>query len=165
MEVSRAAVHAWFLPAMLILVSVWSIQKTQDFVVFCPLMSPSTTSSRSSAFVLSQFFSPDLIRTFSTSIGIGAPERTCSILSRSVSLDLFGRLNIFFALGLWPGPLPTSHDYSQSRIEHMHPVTSKILEQLHEPQSSTYGFRWISAKLPGYSQNTSKQSTRLIFVD
>src|SRR6266852_1681760 len=101
MEVSRVADHAWFLPAMLILVSVWSIQKTQDFVVFCPLIIPSTTSSRSNALVLSQFFSPDLIRTFSTSIGMGAPERTCSILSRNVSLDLFGRLNIFFALGLW----------------------------------------------------------------
>src|SRR6266480_923548 len=91
---------------MLILVSVWSIQKTQDFVVFCPLMIPSTTSSRSSALVLSQFFSPDLIRTFSTSIGMGAPERTCSILSRNVSLDLFGRLNMFVALGLWPGLYP-----------------------------------------------------------
>src|SRR5437870_11770981 len=91
---------------MLILVSVWSIQKTHDLVVFCPLMIPSTTSSRSSALVLSQFFSPDLIRTFSTSIGMGAPERTCSILSRSVSLDLFGRLSIFLALGLWPGLYP-----------------------------------------------------------
>src|SRR5438445_10378195 len=91
---------------MLILVSVWSIQKTQDLVVFCPLMIPSTTSSRSSALVLSQFFSPDLIRTFSTSIGMGAPERTCSILSRNVSLDLFGRLNMFVALGLWPGLYP-----------------------------------------------------------
>src|SRR5213593_2009309 len=157
MEVSRAAVHAWFLPAMLILVSVWSIQKTQDFVVFCPLINPSTTSSRSSALVLSQFFSPDLIRTFSTSIGIGAPERTCSILSRSVSLDLFGRLNIVSRSGVMAWTLPTSHDYSQSRTEHMHHVTSQILEQLHEPQSSTYGFRWISAKLPGYSQNTSNQ--------
>src|SRR5437879_12815806 len=98
MEVSRVADHAWFFPAMLIRVSVWSIQKTHDFVVFCPLMIPSTTSSRSSALVLSQFFSPDLIRTFSTSIGIGAPERTCSILSRSVSLDLFGRLSMF---SLW----------------------------------------------------------------
>src|SRR5437762_1884635 len=98
--------QAWFLPAMLIRVSVWSIQKTHDFVVFCPLMIPSTTSSRSSALVLSQFFSPDLIRTFSTSIGIGAPERTCSILSRSVSLDLFGRLSMFLALGLWPGLYP-----------------------------------------------------------
>src|ERR1700758_5371279 len=156
MEVSRVADHAWFLPAILILVSVWSIQKTHDFVVFCPLMIPSTTSSRSSALVLSQFFSPDLIRTFSTSIGMGAPERTCSILSRSVSLDLFGRLNIFFALGLWPGLLPTSHDYSQSRIEHMHHVTSKILEQLHDPRSSACGFRRISAKPLGYSQNTPK---------
>src|SRR5438445_10394859 len=101
MEVSRVAGHAWFLPAMVILVSVWSIQKTHDFVVFWPLMIPSTTSSRSSALVLSQFFNPDLIRTFSTSIGIGAPERTCSIRSRSVSLDLFGRLNMFLAMELW----------------------------------------------------------------
>src|SRR5438874_6059423 len=106
MEVSRVADHAWFLPAMLIRVSVLSIQKTHDFVVFCPLMIPSTTSSRSSALVLSQFFSPDLIRTFSTSIDMGAPERTCSILSRNVSLDLFGRLNMFVALGLWPGLYP-----------------------------------------------------------
>src|SRR5690242_12382483 len=141
---------------MLILVSVWSIQKTQDFVVFCPLMIPSTTSSRSNALVLSQFFSPDLIRTFSTSIGMGAPERTCSILSRNVSLDLFGRLNIFLALGLWPGRLPTSHDYSQSRTEHMHHVTSKILDQLHESRMAAYGFRWISGNLLGYSQSTSK---------
>src|SRR5260370_4023826 len=50
--------------------------------------------------------------------------------------------------------LPTSHDYSPSRTEHMHPVTSKILEQLHEPQSSTCGFRRISAKPLGYSQDT-----------
>ena len=142
---------------MLILVSVWSIQKTHDFVVFCPLMIPSTTSSRSSALVLSQFFSPDLIRTFSTSIGMGAPDRTCSILSRSVSLDLFGRLNIFFCSGAMAWTLPTSHDYSQSCTGHMHPVTLQILEQLHEPQSSTYGFRWISAKPLGYSQNTSKR--------
>src|SRR5947207_15032849 len=99
MEVSRVADHAWFLPEMLILVSVWSIQKTHDFVVFCPLMIPSTTSSRSNAFVLSQFFSPDLIRTFSTSIGMGAPERTCSILSLSVSLDRFMRLNCFSRWG------------------------------------------------------------------
>src|SRR5438552_17815756 len=141
---------------MLIRVSVWSIQKTHDLVVFCPLMIPSTTSSRSSALVLSQFFSPDLIRTFSTSIGMGAPERTCSILSRSVSLDLFGRLNMFLALGPWPGPLPTSHDYRQSRTGHMHPVTSQNLEQLHEPQSSTYGFRWISNRLQGYSQNPKR---------
>src|SRR2546428_7815916 len=77
---------------MLSLVSVWSTQKTQDFVVFWPLMTPSTTSSRSSALVLSQFLSPDLIRTFSTSIGIGAPESTCSIRSRKVSFDLFNRL-------------------------------------------------------------------------
>src|SRR5713101_8067258 len=84
---------------MLSLVSVWSTQKTQDFVVFWPLMMPSTTSSRSSALVLSQFFSPDLILTFSTSIGIVAPERTCSILSRNVSLDLFRRLICFLALG------------------------------------------------------------------
>src|SRR5207302_7643838 len=106
MEVSRDVDHAWFLPAMLILVSVWSIQKNHDFVVFCPLPISSTTSSRSSALVFSQFFSPDLIRTFSTSIGIGAPERTCSILSRSVSLDLFGRFSMFLALGLWPGLYP-----------------------------------------------------------
>ena len=99
MEVSSGVVHAWFLPAMLILVSVWSIQKTHDLVVFCPLMIPSTTSSRSSALVLSQFFSPDLIRTFSTSIGIGAPDRTCSILSLSVSFDRFIRLKLFLALG------------------------------------------------------------------
>src|SRR5438270_3789449 len=157
MEVTRDVDHAWFLPAMLILVSVWSIQKTHDLVVFCPLMIPSTTSSRSSALVLSQFFSPDLIRTFSTSIGMGAPERTCSILSRSVYLDLFGRLNIFFRAGAMAWTLPTSHDYSQSRTQHMHHVTSKILEQLHGPLSEAYSFRWISAKLPGYSQNTSKQ--------
>src|SRR5713101_3415110 len=108
-------VHAWSLPAMLILVSRWSTQKTQDLVVFCPLMMPSTTSSRRSALVLSQFFSPDLIRTFSTSMGIVAPERTCSILSRSVSLDLFSRLILFLALGLWrelahePQPYPQPH--------------------------------------------------------
>src|SRR5947199_8270981 len=83
---------------MLNRVSVWSTQKTQDFVVFCPLMIPSTTSSRSNACVLSQFFSPDLIRTFSTSIGMGAPERTCSILFLSVSLDQFILLNCF---SLW----------------------------------------------------------------
>src|SRR5438552_18750048 len=106
MEVSRVADHAWFLPAMLIRVSVWSIQRTHCFVVFCSLMIASTTSSRSSALVLSQFFSPDLIRTFSTFIGMGTPERTCSILSRSVSLDLFGRLSMFLALGLWPRLYP-----------------------------------------------------------
>src|SRR6266849_1605543 len=126
-------------------------------------MIPSTTSSRSNALVLSQFFSPDLIRTFSTSIGMGAPERTCSILSRSVSLDLFGRLNMFLALGLWPGLYPQATTMGQSRTEHMHPVTSQILEQLHEPQSSTYGFRRISAKLLGYSQNTSKPYCRSIY--
>src|SRR6059036_2069271 len=96
---------------MLILVSVWSIQKTHDFVVFCPLIIPSTTSSRRSALVLSQFFSPDLIRTFSTSMGIVAPERTCSILSRSVSLDLFNRLILFLALGLWRGPAHEPQPY------------------------------------------------------
>src|SRR5256886_17554343 len=103
---SRIADHAWFLPAMVILVSVWSIQKTHDFVVFCPLMIPSTTNSTNNALVLSQFFNQDLIRTLSTSVGMGAPERTCSILSRSVSLDLFGRLNIFSRSGLWPGLYP-----------------------------------------------------------
>jgi hypothetical protein len=71
-------------------------------------------------------------------------------------LDLFGRLNIFSRSGAMAWTLPTSHDYSQSRTEHMHPVTSKILEQLHAPQSSTCGFRRISAKPLGYSQNTSK---------
>src|SRR5712692_4076173 len=124
-------VHAWSLPAMLILVSVWSTQKTQDLVVFWPLMIPSTTSSRRSALVLSQFFSPDLIRTFSTSMGIVAPDSTCSILSLSVSFDLFILLNVFLALGSWPGSVPTSHSQYQSRIEHRRPVTPKIFEQLH----------------------------------
>src|SRR5260370_5883822 len=59
--------------------------------------------------------------------------------------------------------LPKSHDYSQSRTEHMHPVTSKILEQLHERQSSACGFRWISGRLLGYSQNTSKLWCRSIY--
>src|SRR5467141_6053 len=116
---------------MLSLVSVWSTQKTQDFVVFWPLMSPSTTSSRSSALVLSQFLSPDLIRTFSTSIGIGAPERTCSIRSRKVSFDLFNRLICSLALGSWCGYRPQATDYTQGRIQHRHHVTSKIVEWLH----------------------------------
>src|SRR2546422_3208996 len=117
---------------MLSLVSVWSTQKTQDFVVFWPLMTPSTTSSRSSALVLSQFLSPDLIRTFSTSIGIGAPESTCSIRSRKVSFDLFNRLICSLSSGgSWCGYCPQATDYTQACIEHRHHVTSKIVEQLH----------------------------------
>src|SRR5881296_463992 len=112
MEVSRGNGHACSLPAMLILASRWSTQNTQDFVVFWPLMMPSTTSSRSNALVLSQFFSPDLILTFSTSIGMVAPERTCSIVSRSVSLDLFTRLIRFSRSGVCGmGLAPTSHKH------------------------------------------------------
>src|SRR2546427_13180355 len=113
---------------MLSLVSVWSTQKTQDFVVFWPVMTPSTTSSRSRSLVLSQFLSPDLIRTFSTSIGIGAPESTCSILSRKVSLDLFNRLICSLPLGSWRGYRPQATDYTQGRIQHRNHVPRRIVE-------------------------------------
>src|SRR5439155_14636079 len=138
---------------MLSLVSVWSTQKTQDFVVFWPLMTPSTTSSRSSALVLSQFLSPDLIRTFSTSIGIGAPERTCSIRSRKVSFDLFNRLICSLALGSWRGYRPQATDYTQGRIQHRHHVTSKIIEQLHG--DSRVSFRGDNRISPAVSRRKS----------
>ena len=150
MKVSSGSVHAWSLPAMLILVSRWSTQKTQDFVVFWPLMMPSTTSSRSSALVLSQFFSPDLIRTFSTSMGMGAPDSTCSILSRSVSFDLFNRLNYSLALGSWRGSCPQATAYTPSHMEQRGRVTSRIFEQLHWlSRGSVQSDSWISSRLLG----------------
>ncbi len=139
---------------MLILASWWSTQKTQDFVVFWPLIIPSTTSSRSSALVLSQFFSPDLTRTFSTSMGMLASERTCSILSRSVSLDLFIRLMCFSLWGCGVGQ-PTNHSLYPSSIEHRHHVTSRILKQLHESSGpSFHGNRGIASTPFGYHRNS-----------
>ncbi len=114
-------------------VSRWSTQNTQDFVVFWPLMSPSTTNSRRSALVLSQFFSPDLILTFSTSIGMVAPDRTCNILSRSVSFDLFSRLICFLALWGRGVVLPTSHSRYPTLREQRRLVTCRIFDKLHCP--------------------------------
>src|SRR5215831_1476492 len=152
MEVPSSFGQAWFLPAILIRVSVWSTQKTQDLVVFCPLMIPSTTSSRSSALVLSQFFSPDLIRTFSTSIGMVAPESTCSILSLSVSLDRFMRLNCF---SLWGCGWDFAHKprlYPESHLTYAS-CNSKNSRTVTYARKSSYGFSRISRKPLGYSRD------------